>query len=305
MSHFVSADDFRNFSRAVRFEQRYIHSPKVEEFLDTVRDSAKSRIETVPKDWNHIWRAQRGSFERKIEQDDLVFDAPSAFPPSRMKPRNRTGPEGRINSKGIPIFYGATTRTTAMSEVCPWMGELVSVGQFKTLQEVRVVNCSKFHDRDPWYFVLNTRFDSNSTPIPPTQAEIDEKVWTDIDRAFSEPVSDYDESPDYVPTQILAEVFRAEGYEGIVYKSALTEDGFNLAFFNPSLLEQEHGQLFKTKKVQFEFDKTPLDQYFVKDDESIVRVEITDIRPAPKSETRAFFGKVESIGGFPMRRESD
>ena len=57
-------------------------------------------------------------------------------------------------------------------------------------------------------------------------------MWTHIDQAFSEPVTHSDDHVDYVPTQILAECFKKEGYDGILYRSKLSDRGVNVAFFD-------------------------------------------------------------------------
>jgi hypothetical protein len=56
-------------------------------------------------------------------------------------------------------------------------------------------------------------------------------VWSDISTAFARPVNRDDLEPDYVPTQILAEAFKAEGFGGILYRSHLAT-GLNLVLFN-------------------------------------------------------------------------
>jgi hypothetical protein len=198
-----------------------------------------------------------------------------------MKPREGVAPEGRINPKGIPCFYAATTADTAMAEVRPGMGELVSVGRFKVASDVLVVDCSQNHSKSIWELLLNRPLDHVPTP-----QEVEDAVWTHIDHAFSSPVTRSDDSPDYVPTQILAEMFKADGYGGIVYKSIFTDDGFNLAFFDPKILLQLSGELCETKKVRVSFGE-PLDEYVVDDNGSAVRAEIVDIMPVSNSKTRA------------------
>ena len=37
---------------------------------------------------------------------------------------------------------------------------------------------------------------------------------------------------DYVPTQVIAELYKSEGYDGIAYKRAFGDDGYNIAVFN-------------------------------------------------------------------------
>ena len=133
MNQFASWDDYRKFASAVRYEQRYIRTPPTDAFLENVRRTAKMRVSVIRKGWNHLWRAQRGSSEREVKQDGEIFYESLARPPARMKPRESTGREGRVNSKGIPCFYCATELETAMAEVRPWIGGLVSVGRFRSL----------------------------------------------------------------------------------------------------------------------------------------------------------------------------
>ena len=65
-------------------------------------------------------------------------------------------------------------------------------------------------------------------PIPkPDQETINKHVWFDIDNAFSRPVNtkNYDTDPSqYWLTQVLAELFRSEGFDGVIYKSRFGEE---------------------------------------------------------------------------------
>jgi hypothetical protein len=49
----------------------------------------------------------------------------------------------------------------------------------------------------------------------------------------------------------LAESFRAEGYDGIAYKSLLSENGFNLALFDLDGARVHRSKLVSIKAVQF------------------------------------------------------
>ena len=63
--------------------------------------------------------------------------------------------------------------------------------------------------------------------------EKEKAVWISIDNAFSQPVTWSDDMADYIPTQILAEVFRNAGYDAVGYKSQFGEKGLNIVLFNP------------------------------------------------------------------------
>jgi len=109
-----------------------------------------------------------------------------------------------------------------------------------------------------------------------------EAVWADINSAFSEPATRDESTADYVPTQILAELFRDLGYDGVVYRSAFGEDGFNIALFD---LDAAEVQSCVLKEVtQMTYDDRALENPWFVTDEGLVRNVITDIQPIPKSQ---------------------
>ncbi len=219
MGEFRSWRSYSEFSRATRREQRYVRSPQVEEFLNTVLAKSKGRETPISKG-SILWRAQLGCAFEPLRQDgEYIDDMPAPFPPDRMKPLRAEAPEGRANPKGIPYLYLSTKRDTALSEVRPWLGSLISVAQFKAIRDLTVLNCSVEESSHIVYF------------NEPSAEHRDKAVWSDIDRAFSEPVTLSDRTADYVPTQILAELFKANGFDGVAYRSALDE-GVNIVLFD-------------------------------------------------------------------------
>jgi RES domain-containing protein len=209
-----------------------------------------------------------------IEQD-------AAFGPLRMKPRRERANEGRANPKGVPCLYLANRSETAMSEVRPWVGALVSVAQFKTVKELKIVDCSVLHGQYMKLAYLDRTFDAHtSTMSAPSPNEVDNIVWAAIDGAFSQPVTSADDYADYAPTQILAELFRSEGYDGLAYKSAFGEVGYNIALFDIDSAIQLNGFLHSVEHVVVRFCDDPRDQYFLKDG-VVTRMVITSIEPIP------------------------
>ena len=94
-----------------------------------------------------------------------------------------------------------------MAEMRPWVGESLSIALFETQRDLKVVLCQDELE-DP----LERLFDENPSP-----ERIDKYVWNDINKAFARPLNRSDLESAYVPTQILAEVFKAEGFDGIEY----------------------------------------------------------------------------------------
>ncbi|WP_424666577.1 RES family NAD+ phosphorylase [Candidatus Binatus sp.] len=57
-----------------------------------------------------------------------------------MVPLSDRAREGRVNPKGIPCLYLATHKDTALSEVRPGKGSLISVAQFQTCRDLTIIN---------------------------------------------------------------------------------------------------------------------------------------------------------------------
>lgn len=258
MPEFKSWQSYSEFKWKVKRHNRYIRPPEIEEFLETVLSTSVHRKQKVLKGDN-FWRSQLGHDWEKVKQNGDEFNIPCPLNSERMKPVYHRAREGRANPKGIPYLYLATDRETAMAEVRPWLGSFVSVGQLKTLNDLVLIDCSVEHKRGRLYFYLKE-------PDDPKEKEV--AVWAEIDRSFSEPVTPNDNVADYVPTQIIAELFKNNGYDGIVYKSLLGE-GMNVVLFDLNTAELINCFLFEVKTISFEFRETAnpyfISKYYKKD----------------------------------------
>ena len=89
-----------------------------------------------------------------------------------------------------------------------------------------------------------------------TQDEIDGWVWNDIGRAFSEPVTVDDDPIAYLPTQILAELFKRHGADGILYRSSVGE-GRNVAIFDLDAVQLECSRVVEVSNLSIEIEEGP------------------------------------------------
>lgn len=238
---FRSWRGYWDFARSVSQELRFVRTAETESFLAAVLETSASRQSIIPA--GHLfWRAQLGHDWRSLstEGDEPI---PCAYPRARMKPLPGRASDGRANPRGIPSLYLSTTQEAAIAEVRPWVGSYVSAGQFRTERELTVIDCSRGHKKTPFYF-----------EEPEPQARID-AVWTHIDRAFAEPMTRSDDQADYVPTQILAELFKKAGADGVVYKSNFGENGFNIALFDAEAAELVNCGLFEVTGMRPTFSE--------------------------------------------------
>lgn len=244
---FKSWRSYWAFLAATANSRRYIFDEETKAFLDEVLSTCGSRQRLI-KQGSIFWRSQLGVDLRPVYDDDGNEIGDESFPYSRerMKPQRFGASEGRVNPKGIPYLYLATTKETAMSEVRPWVGSEVSLAKFQTVKDLTIIDCSVNHFLNPMYFDIERGL------YEPNDEEKEKSVWAHIDKSFSQPVLPNESMAHYAPTQILAELFKTNGLDGVVYKSLLG-DGHNVALFNPDDAEILNCSLFVVKNVTFNF----------------------------------------------------
>lgn len=265
---FESWRSFWRFQHEVARDWRYAHSPQSQRFLAAVAIGCRFRVSEIAIGRN-FYRAQVAHHDEPIPNvDDTV---PGAALPARMRPLPDRATEGRVNPKGIPCLYIASDRHTAMAECRPWIGSLVSVAVFQTIRALRVVDCTQGAGRTPFYM--------DDEPSPAKRAEA---VWAHIARAFREPVTRNDDVADYAATQVIAEVFRREGLDGLAYRSAFGSDRFNIALFDLNAAKLVTCALHEIRDVELKHEEVA-NPYYVRDasDEAgeLVQDVVRDTRP--------------------------
>nr|WP_256436979.1 RES family NAD+ phosphorylase [Ensifer sp. ENS09] len=181
------------------------------------------------------------------------------YGPDRMKPQERRASEGRANSVGIPVLYLATSPETAVSETRPWVGAQVSVGTFEVTRDLTIVN---FTHEGPTGAFRKLGLDGIFGERKPSTEQITDAVLADIDDAFSRPVSREDSSAaDYAPTQILTELFKDAGYDGIAYNSHF-KGGHNVALFDVEAARLRVCAPYEVKEVQIAIKQVDAELYY-------------------------------------------
>ena len=212
--------------------RRHVWTQEIQAFLETVNGTLQTRNIEIPKD-TILWRAQLDVDYIPLKDDDgeEIGEEPIGFSAARMKPvPGKTG-EGRANSAGIPVLYLASTKDTAVSEIRPWVGSELSVAGFRVTRRLKAIDLTRGHGKSSFGgLTLKQLWGEEELDAGARE----EAVWTDIDNAFSRPVTRSDESDNYVPTRILAELFQEAGFDAMVYRSQFGpegKDGYNIVIF--------------------------------------------------------------------------
>ncbi|WP_219814094.1 RES family NAD+ phosphorylase [Rathayibacter sp. AY1D9] len=154
-------------------------------------------------------------------------------------PPPRYAGHGRANPAGIPYLYLGSSPSTSISEVRPHTAEAASVAEF-SIPELKAVDLRSPRER-----------------ISPFGLEDDQVVQLLADIPFLERLGDELTRPvlpksapfEYVPSQHLCEFIKHCGYDGVIYRSSVSE-GINIALFHPEVARGGAVQRYTVKQVE-------------------------------------------------------
>jgi hypothetical protein len=259
---FASWDSYERFASRVRSDRRFATDAASRAFINTVLATVPLRGMSVTQG-QLLYRAQLGIDEEEIKKDgEVVAFKNWGYPAERMKPVASKVGDGRANPVGIAFLYLASAIQTAISEIRPWIGSKVSVAQFRVMRDLRIVNLTLGHGQ----FGLGLLSIDELVGQKMVSADTKRRaVWTEIDNAFSRPVTRSEDAVGYVPTQILAEAFRESGYDGVVYRSNFGNPEYNVALFDLDSAEVVNCAPYAIKQIKIEFEEDG-DRWFKRDE---------------------------------------
>ena len=158
--------------------------------------------DSVLQDGRPLYRARKNG----PDQTD-AYDAPNLGPPPPSK-----ATAGRCNREGLAVFYTAEDVPTAIAEIRPTRGDVVSVGEFVLRREIRVLDASK-PPRIPSPFTDDLDWKLKSR-----------RVLIAFAVELSRPVDQPELEPqEYHATQLLSELAWSQGYSAIRYPSGRSQ----------------------------------------------------------------------------------
>lgn len=227
----VALAQWENLRDELMWKNRY--------FLDEVLDADRLKellghlpADDMPAQW----------FRARILTDDAPYlIGEMGAPPKRL------ASHGRANPPGIPYLYLGSMPETAAAEVRPHTGEVACVAEFTIPLPLRAVDL-----RNPRKLVSPFVL-ADASAIGQLRADIAflERLGDELTR----PVQPRGAAIDYIPSQYLCEFIKKTGYDGVVYRSSVSE-GINLALFNPATATGGAVTRFNITKVTVQVDPT-------------------------------------------------
>lgn len=222
---------WEEFSQEIRRQNRYFPSTTLD--LNDLEKSFESCADHVRRD-SSLFRARVFEADRVVTADEM------GAPPARY------ASAGRANPAGIPYLYLSFVERTAKHEVrASNQGEII-VGDFRVLEDLRVLNLANFH--------LPDIFEDDAVA-----GLLQYRYLKKLGSELGKPIKETDQQTDYVPTQYLCEYAKDRGFDGVVYPSAVDPNdspGRNLVLFQTSKVEWKGTyRRYRVTKVQATFQK--------------------------------------------------
>lgn len=173
-----------------------------------------------------VWFRARLGFKEKFRSSLGAYSQYYAYSPYARNevgaPPPHIASEGRLNRHRMSVLYLASDELTAISEVRPHPGHILSVGQFLPRQSITVANLAS----------------------PRVEGHASDKLLDRLHLAISLGVfANLPVTPEtrhwYMATQLIGDAARESGFQGIMFRSTVSS-GTNLVVFDPSLFNQAH-----------------------------------------------------------------
>jgi len=176
-------------------------------------------------------------FRARVSDSSKAFElAELGMPPPAL------AKSGRANPVGIPYLYAASTPETAIAEVRPHPGDKVSVVDMEMSPSVRLVDL-RFPRRTVSPFMTLDEED-----IPEFRHQM--AFLTHLEDELSRPVLPREADLEYLPTQYLCEFIKNCGYDGLVFRSSLS-DGVNVTLFNENHVQYVDKQVYQVTRLSY------------------------------------------------------
>ncbi|TIC85170.1 RES family NAD+ phosphorylase [Crenobacter intestini] len=169
---------------------------------------------------DHLYRARVFQSEKNLLEALRRPDLHLGPPPAKL------ASAGRMNARGISVFYGATAMETAIAEVRPPVGSSVAIARFDFTRPLRLLDLTS----------LATVRDQGSVFDPTLKRRLERVAFLrTLGEKMTRPVMPDDEAFDYLATQAIADFLASEDepkFDGIVFPSVQVSEGCNVVLFH-------------------------------------------------------------------------
>jgi hypothetical protein len=228
-STFAWQEEWRAFEQSLKTEARFFsrsaaaHLTAVFGGIDALKttDGSPLVVEAGPQQTlDHLYRARVFQAQDKLEEALCRPDEHLGSPPAHL------ASAGRMNARGISVFYGATEAATAIAEVRPPVGSNVVTAKFSITRPLRLLDLTALEKVQDGGSIFDSTLKDRLEQVAFLQT---------LGQRMTRPVMPDDEVFEYLPTQAVADFLATENelqLDGIIFPSIQVKDGRNVVLFH-------------------------------------------------------------------------
>ncbi len=223
-------EEWENFERRLKTEARFFsrtaaaHLAGIFQGIEAMsaRDGRPLVIDAGPgTEMTAFYRARAFQSDERLEVALCRPDQHLGSPPSGF------AGAGRMNARGISVFYGANEARVAIAEVRPPVGSQVAVARFEIVRPLRLLDLR----------ALSDVAEGGSVFDPALASRLERAMFLrSLSQRITRPVMPDDEAFEYLPTQAIADFLATESdppLDGIVFPSVQAAgDVLNVVLFH-------------------------------------------------------------------------
>ena len=227
-------EEWSSFERSLKMEARFFsrtaaaHLASVFNGIETMysTEGAPLVVDAGPgTSLSGIYRA------RVFQSDDRLVAALCRPDQQLGSPPASLATAGRMNARGVSVFYGANDPRVAIAEVRPPVGSQVAVARFEIVRPLRLLDLT----------ALRTVSEGGSIFDPELASRMERAMFLrSLSQRLTRPVMPDDEDFDYLPTQAIADFLATQNQptiDGIMFPSVqVAGDALNVVLFYKAAL---------------------------------------------------------------------
>lgn len=178
-------------------------------------------------------------YRSRIMSDGEPFDCKEMGCPPKEQAKS-----GRANPIGIPYLYLSDSAKTTYYEVRSLYLDRLSVGKFRILRDLKLVDFTYKID-------IYAKYTDSYMSLK--EIVIQKKIIEAISKDLSKPLRRFDSELEYVPTQMICEYCKNIVHaDGISFESSLYKNGKNYVLFDESTAKCEEVETHIINKIDID-----------------------------------------------------
>ncbi|MER3352354.1 MAG: RES domain-containing protein [Hoeflea sp. D1-CHI-28] len=201
------------------------------EQIDTMRtaDGAPLVVPAGPESaYTHLYRGRMFQSDEPLQGAIARPDRGLAAPPAWV------AGAGRMNARGISVFYGATSPDIVLAEVRPPVGSKVALARFNIIRPLQLLDLSALDNVHEHGSIFDADYANRLGRMA---------FLRTLSNRMARPVMPEDQEMSYLPTQAIADFLATEGdvpLDGILFPSVqVGGEAVNLVLFHKSSRTRE------------------------------------------------------------------